>query len=63
MKGIGKIYFDFEDVKKLSNLPKDALLKQYIINTMDDTVEIEFYSNQVNSDNGFRRERLVQNTK
>lgn len=63
MKGIGKAYFTFKDIKKIGNLPKDALLKQYVTNTLDDTVEIHFYSNEVNDNNGIRRENILCNSK
>ena len=63
MKGIGKVYFTFEDIKKIGNLPEDALLKQYTTDALDDTVEIQFYSDEVVKDcTGIRRERLTKNT-
>jgi len=41
----GKLYMDFNSIKKAFNLPDDALLKYIKANNEHNEIEITFYSN------------------
>jgi hypothetical protein len=44
----GKIYFSFDYLKQLFNIPQDALLKHIEANNLEGTVEFSFYTKQEN---------------
>ena len=41
-----KGFISFEEVKEIFNLPKDALLKQFLVNPITDEIEIVYYTRE-----------------